>query len=142
MESTGKGRLTTGQNLPDDKKIFRVMRQSNKLRNPRRLRRAITTTGRPAALEWTMQDRRCWGRCPNAEARQAFGANLQCRPSFHRSRLGIPNCGQPARLHHFWTSDELALLGTMPDRLVARKLRRTLIAVEARRVLSGHPGEN
>jgi hypothetical protein len=36
-----------------------------------------------------------------------------------------------------WTSDEDALLGTMPDADVAERTRRTLSAVQSRRYLLG-----
>jgi len=54
MKSTGKGHLATAAKAVSDEMLLRVMRQSNKVR--RRLRRAITHTGKPRLPEWTLQD--------------------------------------------------------------------------------------
>ena len=140
MEATGKDTSATGRHPPDDRKIFRVMRQSNKLRNPRRLRRANTRAGQPASPDWTLHEQALLGKMPDVEAAKRLGRTLVA-VRLRRSRLGIPEYGQPARRHHSWTSEELALLGTMPDRLVARELRRTLIAVTGRRGKLGIPAK-
>lgn len=41
------------------------------------------------------------------------------------------------RQHPRWTADDDRLLGTMPDKELARRLGRTFIAVRARRSLKG-----
>jgi hypothetical protein len=112
-----------------EKQVFRVLRQSNTLRNPRRLRRAITSTGCRQSPEWTLQEQAILGKMPDAEAAKRLGRTFNA-VRLRRSRLGIPNFGNPVR---FWTPEELALLGTMPDRLLARKIRRTTIAITCRR---------
>src|SRR6266699_4899049 len=129
MKSTGKGHLATAAKTVSDEKLLRVMRQSNKLRNRRRLRRAITSTGKPGAQEWTLHDQALLGKMPDAAAAQRLGRTIVAI-RVRRQRLGIPNYGRPFRR---WTPEELALLGTMPDRLLARKLHRTRIAVTGKR---------
>ena len=140
MKPTGKDRLATGLKAVNEKKIFRVTRRSNRLRNPRRLRRAVTSTGKPRAPEWTLQEQALLGKMPDAEAARRLGRTFVAI-RLQRSRLGIPNYGYPARRFRQWTSEELALLGTMPDRLLARKLRRTRISVTDRRSKLGIPAK-
>src|SRR5439155_9210311 len=129
MKSGSKGRLAAAAKTVADEELLRVMRQSNKLRNRRRLRRAITSTGKPRAPEWTLQDQALLGKMPDAEAAQRLGRTLVAI-RVRRLRLNIPNYGQSFKR---WTPEELALLGSMPDRLLARKLHRTRIAVTGKR---------
>ena len=49
---------------------------------------------------------------------------------------------QPARLRAPWTPEENALLGTMPDQKLARRLKRSYDAVAARRLHQGIPSFN
>ena len=46
-----------------------------------------------------------------------------------RIELGLP----PVRIHQWWTSAELKLLGTMPDAQLARRLGRSRSAVASKR---------
>src|SRR5438876_4658211 len=133
MNSTGKGHLATAEKTMSDEKLLRVLRQSNKVRH--RLRRAITSTGKPRAPEWTLQEQALLGKMPDAEAAKRLGRTIVAI-RVRRQRLNIPNFGQPFKR---WTSAEMALLGTMPDRVLARKLRRTRIAVTGKREQMGIP---
>src|SRR5437867_4396705 len=135
MKSPDKRSMATATKAVSDEKLIRVMRQSNNLRNRRRLRRAITSTGKPRAPEWTLQEQALLGKMPDAEAAKRLGRTIVAI-RVRRQRLNIPNFGQPFKR---WTSAELALLGTMPDRLLARKLRRTRIAVTGKREQMGIP---
>jgi hypothetical protein len=49
-----------------------------------------------------------------------------------RERLGIPN-----PTGHRWTAEGVALLGTLPDREVARRLGRSLSSVTQKRCKLG-----
>ncbi len=135
MNSPDDSTLPTGLKAKSDEEVLRVMRQSNTLRNPRRLRRANTKTGLPKAPEWTRQEESLLGTMSDAELATHLGRTFVAI-GIRRSRLGIPEFDNPAKR---WTPEELAPLGTMPDRLLARKLGRTLIAVTAKRSQLGVP---
>jgi hypothetical protein len=49
---------------------------------------------------------------------------------------------QPARLRAPWAPEENALLGTIPDKRLARRLKRSYDAVAARRLRQGIPSCN
>ena len=140
MKSSHKGSLATGLKGVSDQKVLQVMRQTNKLRNPRRLRRAITATGKPRAPEWTQQEEALLGKIPDADVAKRLGRTF-VGVQLRRGRLGIPNYGRPAMSFKPWSPEELELLGTMPDRLIARKLRRTVISVTDRRYKLGIPAK-
>ena len=94
MNSTGKGHLATAAKTMSDEKLLRVLRQSNKVRH--RLRRAITSTGKPRAPEWTLHEQALLGKMPDAEAAQRLGRTIVAI-RVRRQRLNIPNYGQPFR---------------------------------------------
>ena len=137
MTSTGPSSVATRLKEASDQEILRELRQSNTLRNPRRLRRAITSTGQPKAPEWTLQEQALLGKMSDAEVARRVGRTF-CAVRNHRNRLGIPNFAHPSQR---WTPEEVALLGTLPDRLLARKLRRTRLAVARRRSKLGIPAQ-
>src|SRR6266850_7609307 len=118
-----------------DQELFRLTRQSEKLRNPKHLRRANTKTGEPRAPEWAMHEQALLGTMPDAEVAKRIGRTLVA-VGVRRRRTGIPNYRPVKR----WTPEEDKLLGTMPDRLLARKLQRTIIAVTGRRYQLHVPG--
>jgi hypothetical protein len=66
-----------------EKKILRVMRRSNALRNPRRLRRAVTNTGKMQPPEWTLQDQAIIGKIPDTD---------DGRKSLNRLKKSIEKC--------------------------------------------------
>jgi hypothetical protein len=118
MKFPGKGRLATAAKTLSDEELLRVLRQSNKLRNPRRLRRAITSTGKPRAPEWTLHEQALLGKMPDAEAAKRLGRTIVAI-RVRRQRLNVPK--------------------QFNEREVARRLGRTLTAVKARRGKLGLP---
>jgi len=90
----------------EEAKIARVTRQSNKRRNPRRLRRAITSTGKPGAVEWTVHEQALLGKMSDADLARRLGRTFVAI-RVRRNRLGIPNYRHPVRR---WTPEEEALL--------------------------------
>ena len=67
-----KTSLAADLKAKNDQEVLRLMRQSNKLRNPRRLRRAITSTGKPKAPDWTRQEEGLLGKMPDAVLAKYF----------------------------------------------------------------------
>ena len=96
MKSPDKRSMATATKAVSDEKLIRVMRQSDNLRNRRRLRRAITSTGKPRAPEWTLQEQALLGKMPDAEAAKRLGRTIVAI-RVRRQRLNIPNYGQPFR---------------------------------------------
>jgi hypothetical protein len=162
MKSTGKGRLAEAAKAVSDEKLLRVMRQSNKLRNRRRLRRAITSTGKPRAPEWTLQEQALLGKMPDADAAQRLGRTivairvrrqrLNLPKQFNelevarrlgrtltavkarRGKLGLPQIDPP---FEWWKPEEDNLLGTAPDAEIASRLGRSESSVKGRRLVLG-----
>ena len=114
--------------------IFRLMRQSHKLHTPRKLRRALTYTGKAKMPDWTIEEESLLGTMPDREAAKRLGRTVVAA-TLHRRRLGIPNW----RGVKPWAAEELAILGTMPDRLAAQKLGRSRVAVMQKRTQLGIP---
>jgi hypothetical protein len=140
MKSTGKGSLAKGSKVISQAEIARALRQSDPLHNPRRLRRTITSTGKPKSPDWTPQELALLGKMPDAELAKRLGRTVGA-VALRRSRLNIANYGHPAGKFKRWTPGEVALLGTVPDRLLARKLKRTRIAVNCKREQLGIPAQ-
>jgi hypothetical protein len=133
-----------------------------KLRNRRRLRRAITSTGKPRAPEWTLQDQALLGKMPDAEAAKRVGRTLVAirvrrqrlnvpkqfnerevarRPGrtltaikARRGKLGLPQIDPP---FVWWKPEEDKWLGTAPDAEIAGRLGRSIKSVKGRRRLLG-----
>ena len=90
--------------------LMRLIGQSHRLRNPRRLRRANTKTGIPRNPDWTLEQDALLGTVPDAEAASRLGRTVVA-VRIRRRRLGIPNVHPYKR----WTPEEDKLLGTMPE---------------------------
>jgi len=115
---------------------------------------------------WTKEENRLLGILPDAELARRFGRSL-IGVTGHREWLKIPAPprpnhkpwtaaeGRPAFVvayrrrilkitpfigsHRVWTQAEDELLGTMADRRLARRLKRTFHSVRSRRIKKGIP---
>ncbi len=80
---------------------------------------------------------------PDGQVAEKLGRSVNA-VSLRRLRLGIPCVRAPYHAPGFrpWSRSELELLGTVADREVARKLKRSLVVVRYRRCRLGIPPAN
>lgn len=123
-----------------DQEVARLLRQTHLM--PSRPRQRAHSRKTPTTRPWTPEEDTLLANFSNARVARQTGRTVHS-VEYRRARLGLrwrdqpwraADAGtQPDRNTAFWSEEEDALLGTMPDKPLAKKLGRSVEAVCARR---------